>query len=266
MFPREHKFKSLVLKERRKKLPNYKVIIESSDNINDFIENIQNVSKRDLRKIERRTVFLSKTDDWFYYRKNLITSTLVKDVVKAVEKEENRDNINGSITKKDYYQLYYPAVVYGRQFESVGLDAFVKEFKKSHQEVSIFKHGLKIEESTRILGGSIDLRVKCSCHGEYIVELKCSYKLKDSDNPNWCSLDYITNDLKLNVNHPYMYQIQSYLGIYQIPKGLFVVWTPKKSLIIDVKLDEILWERIKKSAKTYYYKYYLPEEYPELYE
>ena len=266
MFPKAYKFKSLAARQRRSRLYNHLHFAEFSDNIDEFIDKIKGISKRDLRKIESRTVAQAKCTDWFYYRKNLITSTLTIRVVRAIERGAVDYYINESIRKRNDYTLYYPPIVYGRKFEKTGLLAFVKKFKKCHDNVTVSNHGLKIEEETRILAGSIDLMINCSCCGTFIVELKCSWKLRDSLIPDWTSLDYITSDGELNKKHQYMYQIQTYLGIYKIKRGLFVVWTPQDILIIEIPFDEVLYDRIKKCSETYYFKYYMPIEYPELYE
>ena len=97
------------------RLCNYVHFAEYSDNIDEFVDKIKDISKRDLKKIERRTVDQSKCTDWFYYRKNLITSTLTIRVVKAVERGEVDYYVNQSIRKRNDYQLFYPPVVYGRK-------------------------------------------------------------------------------------------------------------------------------------------------------
>ena len=70
------KFKTFTKRQRHKKLLSIVSIILSSSSINVCISKIQNISHRQINIIEGRTKLQSEEEDWFHYRKGVITGTL----------------------------------------------------------------------------------------------------------------------------------------------------------------------------------------------
>ena len=57
----------------------------------------------------------SECEDWFYFRKNIITGTLVKRICSKIKNRDNgSESINKATTKEHYTKLYYSAILYGQ--------------------------------------------------------------------------------------------------------------------------------------------------------
>ena len=102
---------------------------------------INNISQRDISKIQQRTVQQSNESDWFFYRRGVITSTITK--------------------KRWSTTLNYPAVVYGRESESFAIADVFEDFKKKHLRAKLTKVGLQLHKDLKIFGGSADALVSC---------------------------------------------------------------------------------------------------------
>ena len=123
-FPKRHKFCELVKKERREKVLTVHKILQSCNDVQDFKEKLKTLTKRSIKTIEYLTKNQSECESWYYFRKNVITATLVKRICTAVEKEKNCEKINSAITKLNKTELFYPALVYGRESEEKALADF----------------------------------------------------------------------------------------------------------------------------------------------
>ena len=259
-FPPTWKFKTFYKRQRRKYVLSIADIIKNSSNADDCLTKIKNISKRKIRTIERRTQFQAKEEDWFYYRKGVITGTLTCRVSNAVKKGINSDSVNIGISKRYYFPLYYPAVIWGCDNEERGIAAFIKAIRPMHYNLKVTRAGLRLDENHPFIGASIDGLIQCSCCEPAILEIKCPYSIRDgSVAVDGKRLQYLTDDLKLKQNHTYYYQLQTYLGVYKCKLGYFCVYTPRDVLILHIDFDENFWENLKKDLCTYYKHCYLKE-------
>ena len=262
-FPPKHKFKKLKEKQRRSKLNNILDIIENSSSVKEAKQKIENVSYRDINKIERRTFQQSRSSDWYYYRKGIITSTLTKRIDTFFNTGHlSIERINEAITKRKQTTLNYPAIVYGRESEPLAIADFFSQFKKSHPCAKLTKVGLKLHKDLKFFGGSADALVSYkhqNCTKTFVLEIKAPYRLKDkSIVKNWGILEYLTKDGSLKRNHPHFYQLQCYLGLFNLPSAYFVIWSKVDFLSISVDFDKDFYDNICQNVKTYYFKHYLP--------
>ena len=260
-FPPTWKFKTLQKRQRHKKVLSILDIIEQhSSSIEDCLNKIKNITKRDINTIERRTRLQAKNDDWFHYRKGVITGTLTCRVSNSIKKNSKSDNVNKGITKRLIFPLYYPAVVWGRDNEELGITAFIKTMKPKHHGLKVKRVGLRLDDTHHFIGASIDGLVECSCCEPAILEIKCPYSIRDGTVAiDGKKLIYLTDDLKLKKNHQYYYQLQTYLGVYQYKIGYFCVYTPQDVLILNINFDENFWENMKNDLCIYYQHYYLSD-------
>ena len=255
-------FKKLNEKRKREKLQNMFELVRNSSSIDEVKRRIENISNRDISKIEQRTIFQAKSEDWFYYRKGVITSTLVKRIISFCEKGKPLDDrLNNAISKFGQRNVNYPAIVYGREMESFAITDFFNDFRKKHYSAKIQNVGLKIDRHLKFFGGSADgvLHCKCqNCVNDFILEVKAPYRLKDqSVVEGWRILEYLTEDMQLNTNHSYYYQIQCYMGLYGYKQGFFVVWSKKDYISIIVDFDEALYGKICEFVQVYFYEHYV---------
>ena len=258
-FPKLFKFKYYMIQKRRHNLPNIAQILSQSRNEEEFFTNIENISQRDINAIERRTRKQSKNSNWFYYRKAVITGTLAHRIFHSIAKKEGRrERINAAISKTHSLQLYYPAIIHGRDNESNAIQASIKIMRSNHINLKVNERGLQLYKSLPILGASLDGWVTCDCCTEpRVLEVKCPFSIKDSSlSENGKNLAYLTENLELRENHQYYFQIQTYLGIYNCKKAYFGVWTAKDMHITEINFNEKLWKEIKNNLHEYYTKYY----------
>ena len=259
-FPKIFKFKKLCRKLRREKiLTPYKILLYCNDT-EQFKNELNKLTKRSIEKISYLTKDQANSEDWFYFRKNVITGTLVKRIITAVKKDKNDLKINKAITKKHYTKLYYPAILYGVKNEKEARNTFWQKFKKNHTQPYIKLLGFTLH-SNFILGGSPDFLYGCSCceNSVCVGEIKCPWKLRDlSVLENIDKLEYITPEGKLKNIHSYMYQVQTYLGILKLKKAKFIVWSKIDFLAIDIEFDPKIWSEILETTEKYYFGTYLP--------
>ena len=259
-FPPTWKFKTFHKRQRRKYILSIVNIIDNSLNIDDCLTRIKNISKRKINAIERRTIYQAENEDWFFYRKGVITGTITCRVSNSVKKGINSDTVNTAISKREHFHLYYPAVVWGRDNEELGIAAFIKRTKPMHHNLKVTRAGLRLDDTEHFIGASIDGLVECSCCEPAILEVKCPYSIRDGTVAvDGKKLQYLTDDLKLKKNHTYYYQLQTYLGVYKCKLGYFCVYTPRDVLILHIDFDGNFWKNLKKDLCTYYKHYYLKD-------
>ena len=263
VFPSKHKFKEMNRKRKREKLSNMYSIIKNSISVKDVENMIQNISQRDIYKIERRTVHQAKESDWIYYRRGVVTSTITKRIDTFFRTAHPLvDSINESISKRYNSNLNYPAIVYGRESEPFAIADFFSDFKKKHSRAKLIKVGLKLDKSLKFFGGSADALVSYAHQNtrkNFVVEIKAPYRLKDkSVLKEWRILEYLSKDQTLKKNHSHYFQLQCYLGLFGISTGLFVVWSKIDFLVIPVEFDQEFFEKIRRNVKNYYFKHYIP--------
>ena len=120
-YPKIFKFKNLCKKLRREKLLTPHRILLYCTNTDQFKNELNKITKRTIKKISNFTKNQANSEDWFYFRKNIITGTLTKRICTAIKKGENNLGINKAITKKYCTKLYYPAVLYGEKYIPLGI-------------------------------------------------------------------------------------------------------------------------------------------------
>jgi len=105
------------------------------------------------------------------------------------------------------------------------------------------------------LGASPDGIVYCSCHGKYLLEVKCPYRhcnMELREALNDPSLFLKDNDgvLALDKSHAYYYQVQCWLGISEAEKCFFAVWTKESVHIEEIQVDIPFYEANMTIANT----------------
>ena len=257
-FPPLFKFKHYMIKKKQNELTNIAQIIKKAQSKKELLYYINNITVRDIKKIERRTVGQSSNTNWFYYRRGVITGTTTYRIVNAVKKGKENENINNAISKLYNQQLFYPAIKYGRDNEQNAIDAFTKIIRPKHHGLKIKQVGLRLDHNHPYIGGSADGEVQCLCCKNMILEVKCPFSIKDhSVKTHGHQLAYLNDKLELRKNHYYYYQIQTYLGIYGYDKAYFCIWTKKDTHIIIIEYDHQLWLNMKSNLCKYYFDFYL---------
>ena len=96
-FPELFKFNTYCFLRRAPRT--IELIIEQAENIEEFKKLLKNISNRDIKKIQECTKWQSTSQEWFKYRKCVITSTATKILLSVVKRGENNDSFNKTISK-----------------------------------------------------------------------------------------------------------------------------------------------------------------------
>lgn len=263
IYPKLYNFRTYSLNKRTPKT--IRSLIRESRNKEEFKSLVKNFSKRDRQKVRERTKNQSQSNVWFMYRQAIITGTIIRRVIKAVEKGKSDENLNKAISKfGDGFTC--EAIEYGLANENNALRILWKEFCKDHYLPLSHKVGLCLDPELPILGGSPDLIFSCMCCSNeenkrhfFICEAKCPFKLKDSGITEWRKLPYLTENCELDKNHSYYHQLMLYCGVMGYTQSLFIIWTPEGHLTLKLDFDEDLFDLMRRCAKEYYFKFYLEE-------
>ena len=97
----------------------------------------------------------------------------------------------------------------------------------------------------------------CDCCPKACVEIKCPFSIaKKSPLDPDVRLPFMKKG-KINKTHRYYTQCLVQMGVTEITRSYFVVWTPNGCLIDTVEYDEEKWKEMKENLLTYYFDYYL---------
>ena len=96
-----------------------------------------------------------------------------------------------------------------------------------------------------------------------ILEVKCPWKLRNnktiSDEALKSNLDYLDEELKLVKAHHYYTTILGNMEAVQVKWCDFVVWTPARTIISRIELDEEWVQRNIPRIENYYTKWLVPK-------
>ena len=231
-----------------------------------------NASGTDIKNIAELTVDQNESDMWHKARSCRITASKCHDVMtrmKTIDKDSSQNTDN--LVRRLLYSknICTSAMEKGRIWEEKAFMKYRKVMEmEKHSKLSVTKSGLIISEDV-ILGASPDGFVSCECHGKGVLEIKSATKFEDKD-PNEKevieNLPYIKPDGKeMKKSHKYHSQVQFQMGITGRSWCHLVVFTPKcmeanvKPLIVYVKFDKKLFEKLVKASVKFWYQHLLPE-------
>lgn len=140
--------------------------------------------------------------------------------------------------------------------------------EKLHPGFKITKCGLIISPEYLGMGASPDGRFDCECHGIGVLEVKCSWKYRDSlklsevaesNSDFFLSFNPDSKVFSLKNNHPYYYQIQQQMIVTGSLFGVLLVYIECDIAIVYIPIDEITCSEIKSKISSYMYKVMLPQ-------
>ena len=141
---------------------------------------------------------------------------------------------------------------------------YFKSATRTHKELSITLCGLFVDTKSPYIGASPDAIIYCKCCGMGVLEVKCPYTFKSSIPellPHDCFLKRCgsNNNMSLQSNHAYYYQVQMQLFICCASYCDFVVWTPNSLHVERIKEDRALIVDIMEPMKHFFVYGLLPE-------
>ena len=130
----------------------------------------------------------------------------------------------------------------------------------THTQVKTFAKGLVVSKDEPFLAASPDMLIKCKCHGQSLVEIKCPYKIRDQA-PNQSNLPYLVEENNVTVlkkNHMYYFQVQAQLAVLKLKFCHFFVYTPHGHYHEIISFDEQLWVKILDNVKYFWINHVAP--------
>ena len=207
------------------------VSILSKHNPSEILMHLK-LDKDQCNKIESVTRNQSTNPIWYEQRKGRITATKFYRVCTRTDscladKSKSAANLVAEIMGyKPKVQTL--AMKHGLAMEPHAKRKLVEVFRESnHKKVTFSETGLVVSSEYPHLGASPDLILNCSCHGKFVVEIKCPESIKMYA-PSIHNLNYLECDddtVRLKERHSYFFQIQGQMGITQIHQGFFFVYT-----------------------------------------
>ena len=150
---------------------------------------------------------------------------------------------------------HLPAIQHGRIYENTALEKFEAATGKKVKPCGLF-----IDPQYPHLGASPDAVLQDE---GAVVEVKCSYKGKDSmiePGKKFDFLEFVGHDkFQLKRTHRYYYQVVGEMQLSRRNKCYFVVYTLKDLWYEEIKLDEDFFKSNMLPALTKFYEeHYLP--------
>jgi len=242
-------------------------ILNMSNSIDEFKINVAKFMIKDsLNNIEIITRGQSENEQWYLFRKGVITASKAHEVITKMNKLEkgggvhiNMWSLNQKISGLTFVNPNIPALKYGRDMEIDAVNTFTGLMKKTHKNFATSECGLYLDTSIPFIGASSDRIVSCDCCGFACLEVKCPYSINFTK-PSEKNLNYLTTDgerVVLKTTHKYYTQCMLQMGVTDIKKLFFVVWTSHGMVIEEINFDSDMFSHMKTKFKKYYEEFYL---------
>jgi hypothetical protein len=203
----------------------------------DAIESIKPTQDQVL-KLNEDTKAQASSSLWRNHRKGRITSTTMREVIHALDK----DNVVQKILQYDAVNIdMIPAVKWGHDNEQAAFQQYLDVVSSLCRNLSVEKTGLIVSMSNPYIAASPDGLRKGSCHGVTVIEIKCPFKFRDISPDNDEALNdsgyCLDRQLCLKKKHKYYTQVQVHMFVTGATACDFIVWTPKGIVITEVLKD-----------------------------
>ncbi|CAN8002810.1 unnamed protein product [Ixodes hexagonus] len=263
------KFPSAVLSNllRHDPTPAWEELVEQCTEVADSLS----IEPQVAALVQEQTTEQPASTKRFSFRAGQITASNAKTVCRTSISQPSQ-----SLLKRICYpmevQFWSPAVAWGRANETKAKQAYEAKAKQAYEAKAIRLHkdflckrsGLHISSKHPFLGASPDGLVDCSCCGPGVLEVKCPYTfrnnfVKEMPGKKYSCLSKEGDDLVLQEDHIYYYQIQTQMLVCDKTYCDFVVWTTKDFVDLRIERDERLCKETVASCGKYFKSVLLPE-------
>lgn len=237
--------------------------------LRDMAQNVYDSMKRDPEKLNKIEAITQKQSDskwWLTFRTGRITASIWKEVC-STSISKPSITILRRICYPDAVKFSSPSIRYGNKYEEVAVNALFRAVADLHGDITQEKSGLVISNEEPCLGASPDAIFRCSCHGTIVVEVKCPYSARDCDDiisvltklSDPYIIENCNGQIILNTNHKYFFQALMQVHICNASFGYFYIWSPKRSLVFEIKRNDQYWNFYKEKAICFFKNVVLPE-------
>ena len=165
---------------------------------------------------------------WLALQSGRITASKLK-AVTHTDISQPSSSLVQSVCYPEVSKFTSVATTWGCDYEKHAISQYGQFMMTCHQDVVISESGLVIHPQHSYLGASPDARVKCSCCGVGVVEVKCPFNCREmsfdlaADSSKFCLQRNDDGKLSLKRDHAYYYQVQLQLLLCEALYCNFVV-------------------------------------------
>ena len=157
-----------------------------------------------------------------------------------------------------------PATRHGKDMEPITRESFTEYTSKHHEHVLVKETGLHVHPNYLYIGASPDGIACCSCHGESLLEIKCSFKYRENLQGWELDKDFpISAGGEIEKSHRYYYQMHHQMFVTNEKLTFSYIWSkyPKQKnfLLLEVPQDEELINTLLKKYEQLSFGGILPE-------
>ena len=153
-----------------------------------------NLTENERDIINRNTVGQSSVNDWHDQRKGRVTASQFHRIYArsvTLQKHSGQDSMTLVSSLLGYKKIPDNAALkHGRSMEIHAKQKYIEINKRKHRNLKTEEIGLVVMKTKPYIAVSPDLKVKCNCCGEGLVEIKCPYSIKETI-PSADHLDYL---------------------------------------------------------------------------
>ncbi|RVE42935.1 hypothetical protein evm_012413 [Chilo suppressalis] len=206
------------------------------------------------------TIDQAKSSRWYTERKLRITAS------NAHKLKGDRFNVNRVINDLlSTKNIETSAIKYGKKMEEVALTEYKNKY---FPNCEVLKVGLVVNihqpwlscspDAVAICGNNISdkklVKIKCpaTCTNKPVIE-------RDNLVTNVKYLQFDENGLKLKQNHSIYTQVQMQIYVTGIPVCDLFVYSPKGSVLVYIKRDNMFLSNLVLRLEKFYFTYYLPK-------
>lgn len=244
-------------------------VILMSTSTESFKSNlVEHFTDAKILQIEKITQGQSANENWFNFRKGVITatkshevSTKINSIMRGGCGYVNMWSLNQKISGFTFVNPNIPALKYGRTMEVDAVNTFCDVMQKCHKELNVMECGLYLHKNYPYIGASPDRLVTCACCLPACLEVKCPYSINyTSPTDPDVKLAYLKRDsgqISLNRSHKYYTQMQVQMAVTGLENGYFFIWTPHGHYLEHVVSDVTFWASLEDKIVRYYEEFYL---------
>ncbi|XP_077863929.1 uncharacterized protein LOC144348482 [Saccoglossus kowalevskii] len=190
--------------------------------------------------------------NWFAARDGRITASLAGDVKSLRDTSEGKSLTQRIMGTSPSFSS--AATEYGKKHENVARHMYEEQMRHSHIAFNCETTGLHVSSNEPFLGASPDGIASCKCHGQRLVEIKCTFKHRNVQAADIPTVDpsyhFQSQDeiLKLKRSSKWFFQIQFQMGILAINNCDLVIFTKCGIEILNITFEDTVFAELKEKA------------------
>ena len=216
-----------------------------------------------IHSLEKMTRSQSRSVLWHRHREGHITASVAHDIL-TMKDQTSPDRMLKKIMNYTHSDISsIEAVGFGIQHEEKAKAMYRDYMKTTHECFDVQDSGLVIDPAFSLFGASPDGVRTCHCHGQGLLEIKCSFKHKDrlvSEVPLLDKDFCLEKDtFLLKHNHRYYTQVQFQMYVCHKMFCDFVVYTLKGINMQTVYYDPHYVQRLIGKCSAFAFQHLIPE-------